>query len=440
MNELSNFIKTKLLWHPFKTLLLIITIGISTILLIVSFGISRQLNAVLLNVSKNGTSIMSIVNAKKNEDDSLRYQIPPALNASHKTLILTELPEIESAAIITQVIPWERITVNNKSYRPSRPIGGDESILDVFDLPIIYGNNFTKEDIKNKNYVMLISESAAQALWGNPKEAVGKTILVNRMLINNFQRNSAQFQQPEVTTDVFTVLGVYRTPTEIERSAYSASDFIIPYTVQQQQGMSARFGGISTMMIRTTIQSPEKVIAKIQSVLGAQAQNDIWLTGWKGGASERDALYLESSLDTANRFSIIFNGISFFIVLISVLGILSALLIEIMDHRKTLGILRTFGLTKIGVIKRFIMIGFYYGFFGVIFGCLLALIFGEAITAQLVPMFELFNLPTEFLGSVVTPESLIIGCTIVLFLSLLSALAPALAASQMEIITTIKAE
>ncbi len=440
MHEILQFFKSKFTWHPLKTAFLVATIGISTTMLIASLGVSSRLSEMIRNVSRNGTTIISVVNAKKNEDGSYTYQIPPKLKAEQKRVLLDEIPEITIAAIVTQVMPWERIVVDGKAYRPSRPIGSDEQILDVMGLPILYGSVFTELDIKNKSNVLMISETAAQSLWGEPANAVGKTIQVNR--ISRFpqqqQRANNQFQMPEVTIDTFTVVGVFRTPNEIEREAYGASDFIVPYTSQLPQGQAARFSGISAIMIRTTMQSAEKAGAKVQTHLASGSTDDLWISAWRGGVSQRDAAYLETASDTVKRFSAITNGLSFFIVLVSVIGILSALLVEVMDQRKSLGIMRTVGLSSQGVVRRFILYGLLYGLMGVVTGSVLAVVAGPLMTNALVPLLDMLNLPVRYIASIITLRALLAGSAAVMGLSLLSTIAPAVMASNMEIISTIK--
>ena len=136
------------------------------------------------------------------------------------------------------------------------------------------------------------------------------------------------------------------------------------------------------------------------------------------------------------------------IILIASLNIVSGLIIFVKDKNMDIGILRTIGLSKISLVKIFLLIGSTIGLIGTTFGILIGLIF--CINVESIQFFlesflslELFSPEIYYLSKLPAKidylEVFYIGLLSIL-LTFISTIYPAIKSSKIDPIKTIRNE
>lgn len=126
------------------------------------------------------------------------------------------------------------------------------------------------------------------------------------------------------------------------------------------------------------------------------------------------------------------------ISLVAMLNIITTLIITIIEKTRTIGILRTLGISKMGIIKIFAYQGFQIGLYGVAAGCILSFVF-----CFLQQQYKFIHLEGEiyFLDSLpilISPVHYAVVASITFVLVLLASVLPAVIAAKIKPISSLK--
>ncbi len=136
------------------------------------------------------------------------------------------------------------------------------------------------------------------------------------------------------------------------------------------------------------------------------------------------------------------------IIVVAAFNLISSLIMLVNNKRKDIGILRTLGVSKIQLLKIFIINGFLIGFIGTMLGLVLGILFCQNIN-QIKEFLELFMNSSLFseeiyffsqLPVIIETKEIIMIVSISLLLSFMSTIYPAYKASKVEPIQLIKWE
>ncbi len=136
------------------------------------------------------------------------------------------------------------------------------------------------------------------------------------------------------------------------------------------------------------------------------------------------------------------------IIVVAAFNLISSLIMLVNNKRKDIGILRTLGVSKIQLLKIFVMNGFLIGFIGTMLGLALGILFCQNIN-QIKEFFELFMDSSLFseeiyffsqLPVIIEVKEIVLIVLISLVLSFISTIYPAYKASKIDPIHLIKWE
>tara|TARA_Y100001970_G_scaffold50315_1_gene63680 strand:- start:72782 stop:74038 length:1257 start_codon:yes stop_codon:yes gene_type:complete len=195
--------------------------------------------------------------------------------------------------------------------------------------------------------------------------------------------------------------------------------------------------------IEIFVEYPDKLLLylnKLKKFIDEKNLDKYYLISWK----DRNKAFLDALNIERNVMFLIL----ILIILIASLNIVSGLIIFVKDKNMDIGILRTIGLSKISLVKIFLLIGSTIGLIGTTFGILIGLIF--CINVESIQFFlesflslELFSPEIYYLSKLPAKidylEVFYIGLLSIL-LTFISTIYPAIKSSKIDPIKTIRNE
>ncbi len=231
--------------------------------------------------------------------------------------------------------------------------GVNEQFFPVFDSKLMDGEFFTKTDVSSASKVGVIAEAIATDLFGDPEDAVGKTVRAKSLRIK--------------------IIGVVENTGDQEQD----HSVFIPYTTTFNTLNTDKtfFGMFIGVKSDDAVQDAKK---QAEEILLKRYDDDQFAV-------------IEPSeiLDTVSQVFAIVNGVLVAIGSISLLvggiGIMNIMYANVTERTKEIGIRRAIGATKSDILLQFVAESMLLSLLGGVLGLLLAVII--VIAAQ--PWFPL---------------------------------------------------
>ncbi len=342
-------------------------------------------------------------------------------------------------AISPVVTPrWREVKAGQTSYQIRSVLGVSDEYLSMMGLEPIAGTLFTSKDVNDGLKKAVITESLAIIMYGSVDNAIGNTLQPPAMP-RPPRRGSNETEEVEAPTQIFTVVGVVNDPSEIQRKAYGVADAFIPYTTAFPFAMNNAFAKkmLNAMQIvkvkDTSVKTAE---ARIKEALYRAYGDDVSLYAWEGTPSGETA-WLEQTRETVNTFTLVVNLLGFLLLVISSIGILSIMLIEVLNRSKEIALERAFGATKFRILKEFFGRSVLLSLMSALIGIALSLAFSKPLQTVLEPIFSGIGIRST-VGNTVTPLAVLIGTGSALVVGGLFGLFPVFSAMKAPISETIR--
>lgn len=296
------------------------------------------------------------------------------LQAPFARTIVEEFPEIEKAGRALRTIIFG---AGSNQFRPSdiadntyeeEFIFVDQSLLDILEVPFIYGN--PQHALNEPNTIVLTKRKADKYYPGeNP---VGKTVIINNNInnplkiggvIENFPYNS-HFQGE-------FLMGLY--PNIFGNFEYNAWDYYNYHTyILVKQGtdislLEKKLDLITTKYVVPTLKRQQDQYANVLANKRAyelQPINEIHLNS----ANIYDSLTNKGDI----RFVWLFGAIALFILIIACINFINLSTAKSANRAKEVGLRKTVGSRKNSIIQQFLSESMLYSFISVIAGILVA--------------------------------------------------------------------
>lgn len=391
---------------PAKTYLTLFTVGVGIGILILALSVSGSFAAVVTEkLSKNGV-IVSLSNAELSDDGRLEPVRPGQFDENVISVIESDLGDSVAAAPVVTA-PWRDIIANGSVYQVRRVVGSSERYADVMDLKLITGSFFSQSDVAEGATKVVISRSAAEALYGSIDAAIGKTLQPPMMIIA--ERQVGRDEVRRQVSQTFTVTGVFEDLDEVKRKAYGIADLVVPYTTtvpgQMNRSMAVRFL-LNTLVVKTdgTFTSAE---SRIRSVLTAQYGDDLKLVVWEG-TPEGESAMLEEIRRTVATFSLVVNLLGFVLLVSGSIGILSIMVVEVIGKTREIALERALGASRNHIVREYFGRSLFLSGGSAVLGILISLVFSRPISRLLWPILSEIGVSVES-SAVVTPVAVLIG-------------------------------
>jgi putative ABC transport system permease protein len=359
------FYSFRILKHrPIRAFLAIlqVALGVWGICLILSANdnINHQ---IVQAVDRYGQTLLVVTAGTEsiNDEGAVRRRTRSVFELNHIDL-LQESGNISGAYFAEPVGFNYGLVHNNDTYRLQGLVQATSQYLTAAGLDLLEGSVFTQTDEQQGNQVVVISESIAKQLFPN-QSALGQNILLTEGTMQSrimAQRRAAR-QMP------FQVVGVFKDMDELQRVFVEFSHAIIPLGSHQQArvGSSPRSGTVNVAAPLQRVSSAvnqryrEIVVESVPGRLHAAA-DDVRVI-MQPYLNEGEEIFVEYVKDrdemlfsTVNRVIMFFGGFGFIALFISAVGIMSLMMVTVVERTRDIGLRRALGSSKRWIWAQFI--------------------------------------------------------------------------------------
>ncbi|HEX2921820.1 MAG TPA: ABC transporter permease [Bacteroidales bacterium] len=336
-------------------------------------------------------------------------------NACGTTLSEDYLKKIKSADKISMYygIPWEFIY--NGKYQLKEATPTDAEYWEVFKYNFLQGRPYSKEEVKTRENVAVISQSLQKLLFGDEKEVLGKII--------------------HYPSSELIVVGVVEDPPIYSQNA--KGDLYFPYTIQQtyQYGSSAIYAGSFKVAFKAVSPKQFKAIQKeVQDIITRLDIADTVSTVFLAGPYSQIEKVLAREQYPENysmvKKIIKYLAIAFAFILLPAINLMALNFARIQERGEEIAIRKSFGASGSSlrgqILFENILMTLLGGIIGVVLSLIFVAFFGNLISIPLTPTN---NVPLSFSFNI---NVFIIALASSLVFGLFSGYLPAVGLSKMK--------
>lgn len=293
-----------------------ITIGVVSILTIWSIAETGKtaINNELDNMGMNGVSIMAKSGKLTNNDlNTVRLQ----------SNVENAVPVIFSSGTFSY----------NSLTEKTITIGVDADSKSIISLEIIKGREINKEDIDNKANVCIIDSTTSESLFGD-ENPIGKTIKLNMF-------------SKKIKFEVVGVANVKSSLLKFATEQYIPTTLYLPYVTMQKYRAKDELNQIIVKFYDTT--DIDTKANKVISAVSANYNNANSRYSYQDLATQRDRLS-----STLNIITLILTAVGSISLLVAAIGSMNVMLISVNQRTKEIGIRKTIGQSRAGIIFDFL--------------------------------------------------------------------------------------
>jgi putative ABC transport system permease protein len=410
---------------PLRSVLTVLTILLGTATLIISSGLNLDIQGALQSNNSQEGRLIVIANGTLSSEDSIEFQEPGALDSKAAEILSYSYNALSDISLATNAWLGRFLNAEGTSYTFRSAIQVTENYASLMDLEIIEGSFFTAQDIQERKDLIVISEQAAEIMFGSAAEALGSSIRV----------------QNKSSESPLTVLGIYKTLGNAERERYGVGDLILPMGNGVPRGIKLdpmMFNGV--IMARLKDESLLSASGQIREILQNEYGKSTEISIWEGSPSGPDPLIEQESRSIEN-FGLTVNVLGIVILFISSLGMFSIMLVEVMNRTREIGLMRSMGSSKIDIVVHFLKNSLYFGILGVLGGVLTAFLIYNPLANYLIPLLDVASIRiTEINFVLPNPIAVLIAAVLSLLFTSAFALYPAYNAASLSIVECIREE
>ncbi len=361
----------RIIRNPLRSTLTITNIALGVAILTLIFNISFRLNEKIRGSSVKDAHVIVIANASYSDSPELRWEKPSQFRPNDAEIIKNSIDTIKYITPLNLLSPENRIIVGNTLYRTGEFLGTGRDYAKIYGLKIVAGSFITEDDITAKHCLAVISESAAGILFESPVKAIGKTFTDIRLNRNDGATNRRTFK----------IAGVFSDVPSGRAEMYGISDYLIPYSIY-----SANTNRVQIFAAKTNTANFKTTSAGIKKILSDIHGDGTKVAVWEGNPKNPDNPHLKDMKAMSRMVKLFLGPLGMIILLVSSFGIFSIMMVSILENTREIGLRRTLGATKNGVVAHFITEALLFSFTGSIIGILLALIFNNPVVGAIEPI------------------------------------------------------
>lgn len=324
-----------------------------SLLTIVSIAISIAAVLIIGCISNTGKALIS------KELDSLGFNgitIQPT-SASSRKLNNSDLEYIKSLSCVKNATPIIMTTGFLKTESNKNSVflwGVDKENSQTLSINIIHGRNFTQKDILKSNNYCLIDRTTAESLFPESKKPLNRNIQV---YING-------------KTKELKIIGIAEAESGILQSVageYIPNIIYLPYTTLQSYIGNENI----TQIAINTKESASESILSANNLLENFVNRKYGINEMNIENLTEDKTNLMETLDIV---SLVLTIIAVISLIVSGLGTMTVMLFSISERTKEIGIKKSIGASRKGIIIEFLIESVILSVIGCIIGIILSLL------------------------------------------------------------------
>ena len=317
-------------------------------------------------------------------------------------------------AIFTLDNIWQvRLKAHGLEYQLRGLTETSADAISALDLNIVEGYGFTRQDEEQKNPVALISTEISKQLFPD-ESAVGKTIDIE-----------SDFRDDYVT---FEVIGVYEPLDPLLQLFFQETTMII---LKGSRNRSAEFSD-DIMPIYGNVFVKSLPGKSAEAIIDAQINlnlDDFTII------SEYFCEKASALSSAVNYMTMVLGAFAFVAIIISSLGILSIMLVNVVERTREVGLRKALGASKLSIVIQVLHESLIFSFLGAVIGIVGAVISSRYIIDGLLTDFFFESMSN--LGQF-HPLSALISAALALALGALFGLYPAVQAARMPVVEALR--
>lgn len=265
------------------------------------------------------------------------------------------------------------IEYDNLVYSYNGMYGVSPAYKEMVDLKMIEGNFFTQSDIDCLNKVVVISKEANEQLFGT-ESGIGRKI--------------RHFDSREETEEEWKIIGIFSRENENSFRG-AAPHFIAPYS---------QVGWYPHGSLRMTVKPGKLAEAKSELMMIFKHQ---YLEQAKDDSSDDspkpDLLFSRVGVNNEGRkkfgkeFGLLFGSFAFVAVVVSSIGILSMMLVSIVERTREVGLRRSLGASRLQIMGQILTESVMLSFIGGLLGTCLSFILVKPIMNDFISTTTFFR-------------------------------------------------
>lgn len=375
--------------NPLRALLTVIGIGIGVTSITIAFSITYSFNRRIDELLEGGLKRVTIANAELFEGGMVEWAEERVFSEADLDALKTGNDRVLAATPMTWA-PFERFLVEDTYYRLRLALGAGTEYEKLYGLELAAGSFFGSRDISEHRKIAVISESAARIMFGSVEEAVGRTVF--GMWQGWVPAEDGSEHVPEWRRVPLTVTGVFRDVPDLRRNAYGVADLVVPYNVLDDPGVGRTYILSFAVLIETG--NVMREAASLTRILTLQHGETTPVAVWEGHPMYPNRI-IESMRGMARTVSVFFGAFGMLSLLVSSFGILGMMMVNVLERTREIGLRRTLGATKLGVIGQFVTEAAVLVAAGSLLGLALACLFNHPAQSAVMPILADMGLPAD---------------------------------------------
>ncbi len=322
------------------------------------------------------------------------------------------------------------VQYDGMSYMYNELLGVSPGYTQIVNLSMLEGSFFTQADIDSDNKVLVISKEANEELFGK-ESGVGKVINMGR---------DADIQN---ATEGWKIIGIYS--REDQPNAYQIfPHFIAPYTLvtyrppqmaDESQEIREFKPTYHSLLVSVRSENVEEFKKEMQMIFSHEFNHEaVGNSGFDMEKAdlmfqERTFIGAEQRQEVGKSFGLLMGSFAFVAVVVSSIGILSTMLVSVVERTREIGLRRSLGASRWNIVGQILAESMMLAFLGGLLGIVLAFIFIEPIINGLILKTIFQNLMG--VSAVVSIYPILISMAGILFVGFVAGIYPGFQASRL---------
>jgi putative ABC transport system permease protein len=315
--------------RPLRSLLTVLQVALGVWIVAIILSLNFQASGRIDDAKRTyGGSLAKIVVAQYEEIAGYRFMMSSASNLRYGDLARVQESDLIENAFIYRDLWEQQVTVRGLAYLVKAAAETTSEYADAIGLELVEGQFFTKADEQQRSRVVLISEVVAEQLFPN-QSALGQILD-----LGDFGEGSWEFE----------IIGVYKLYPPLLDLFITQPHLIFPLDATRTwMSLGDSEPLYHSLYIQTKPDRVYEAVADVQILLADRATDDLEV---QGEYFEDSTSYLS---DQVQDITLILGAFAFIAVLVSAIGILSIMLVSVVERTREIGLRQALGATK-GVI------------------------------------------------------------------------------------------
>ncbi len=402
--------------RPLRSLLTILQMALGVWIVAIILSLNFQAGGSLDAINQTlGDSLAKISVSKEEQFAGGGVGISSTSNLRLSDLEQLVQSEFIDSAFIYQEQWQVNIMVNGVAYSVSQAAETTADYAQGMNLELAEGYFFTEADLEQQSKVVLISEMIAEQLFPN-QSPLGKTIEMG-----DYAGGRTEFE----------IIGVYKPQSLLLEFFISPAHLIFPLGSTQPAWF---FEGdyeptYMNIVIRSKPGQVYEAVADAQVLLSDRSLDEMAIRGEYFQDSNR---YFSEQIRTITLF---LGAFAFIAILISAIGILSIMLVSVVERTREIGLRQALGASKGVIIRQVLNESFVFSALGAFFGLVVAAFTTDRLLNLL--LYEMIYPKISNVGGL-HPQAALLSLALALLMGQIFGFYPALQAAKMPPVEALR--